>query len=466
MAVPAAVFEVLVYLCLVGMGTLCFLLGWMTPEGAGVLTVLLLASLLVLAWNRFDQGRHPCFLFLCTLMFFQGGGLLAYCLGAEDDPLRVQIMTPNPFYVSRDTIGIVLLSLALSAICVYAPCRWNYQKLPPPDYVEVRRYLPYLYLVFFATLPVQLLKNYLYYQYALENGGYTSIFLYHSAMVANVPLLARLLAALTLPAFVAIFVFEHRKKQLFVVTFLYFLTASLILLLGSRAAAFTLVLALWYVARIKSMKKARIIKLAAFLLILLMLGDAVSKLRGGEEVGTTFSLLRVLEAQGGSLNVTEVAVKYRNLFSPHTASYLLTELGEAFVATDVTGHHRGSAVADDVSQFLNPSLFALGYGTGGSYVGEAYIVGGFAGVIVISVLIGSGLHVAYRLSENGVSLLLVALVLPYVLVMPRGGLLDWLSVLARNIATILALAVGWKLFCGLAWLGQTYRAGSTSLQKG
>ena len=85
-AVPAAAFEVLGYLCVVAVGTLCFLLGWLTPNEAGVLTVLLLSFLIVLAWKRFDQGRHPCFLFLCTLLFFQGGRLIGFCLGVTPDP--------------------------------------------------------------------------------------------------------------------------------------------------------------------------------------------------------------------------------------------------------------------------------------------------------------------------------------------------------------------------------------------
>src|SRR5664279_3926087 len=86
LAVPTAAFEVLAYLCVVAIGTLCFLLGWLSPEGAGVLTVLLLAFLIGLAWSRFDQGRHPCFLFLCTLLLFQGGRLIGFCLKVTPDP--------------------------------------------------------------------------------------------------------------------------------------------------------------------------------------------------------------------------------------------------------------------------------------------------------------------------------------------------------------------------------------------
>ena len=152
LAVPPAAFEVLGYLCVVAVGTLCFLIGWLTPNQAGALTVLLLSFLIVLAWKRFDQGRHPCFLFLCALLLFQGGRLLGFCLGVTPDPLEIELFTPAPFSIPREEAGIVLLAIALSAICVYAPCRWNYRRIQPPGDQAVRRYLPYLYVVFFFAL--------------------------------------------------------------------------------------------------------------------------------------------------------------------------------------------------------------------------------------------------------------------------------------------------------------------------
>lgn len=188
--IPTAVFEVLGYLGAVGIGTLCFLLGWLTPTGAVVLVALLLVSLVGLSWKRFDRGRHPCFLFLCMLLLLQGGRLLTYCLGSEPNPLRVRVQAYYPFDLSREEGGIVLLCLALSAICIYAPCRWNYQRIQPPADGPVRRYLPYLYLLFYATLPIQLFKNYRYYEYVQQHGGYLSFFINHGDIAASVPLLS------------------------------------------------------------------------------------------------------------------------------------------------------------------------------------------------------------------------------------------------------------------------------------
>jgi len=48
--IPAAAFEVLGYLSVVGIATLCFVLRWLSPNGAVVITVVLLAALIVLSW--------------------------------------------------------------------------------------------------------------------------------------------------------------------------------------------------------------------------------------------------------------------------------------------------------------------------------------------------------------------------------------------------------------------------------
>jgi oligosaccharide repeat unit polymerase len=448
LAVPAAAFEVLGYLCVVGIGTLFFLLDWLTPIGAAVLTVLLVGVLIVLAWKHFDQGRHPCFLFLCTLMFFQGGGLLAYCLGAGNDPLRAQAMTPNPFYVSRSEIGLVLLLLVLTAICIYAPCRWKYRRVDPPNPLEVRRYLPYLYLVFFATLPIQLFKNYRYYQYVQEQGGYAFIFVNHAALAASVPFLVRLIPLVTFPAFVAIFVFEQRRKYVFLVTVLYFLTASFILLLGSRGATFTLIVALWYVTRMKSNGPPRILRLGLLVVALMLVANLINVARSGSDSGDTGEIgpMTFVVQQGVSISVTEIAVKYRDIFAPHAASYLFHDLLSAFQVADASNFVAGKRFDADLGVFLSPQFYSFGYGPGGSYVAEAYIVGGFFGVVVLSLLIGGGLRLLQTYSRSAMGLLVVAMVLPEVVWMPRASLLGWASVAIRNAISILLLIVGWGLY--------------------
>jgi oligosaccharide repeat unit polymerase len=456
MAVPAAAFEVLGYLAVVAVATVCFLAGWLPVNGAVVLTVVLLATLIVLSWIRLGQGRHPALLFLCALMLFQGGRLIGYCLGGEPDPMRVVAMTPAPFSVSRHDSGLVLLALSLSAICIYAPCRWLYRPVAPPCRVELGKYLPYLYILFVATLPVQLFKNYRYYEYVQQHGGYAFIYVNHAAIASSVPFWVRAIPLISLPVFVAIFVFERRKFRLYLATALYFATASLILLLGSRSGPFLLVAALWWVARVKSRRKTRIVLLATAVMALLMVAYVIQVMRQDEQGASyKFSAVRLIVSQGASLNVTEVGFKYRDLFSPYFGSYLLAGLQDAFVASDAANYHRGRSLAIDVSVFLNAARYEYGYGTAGSYLPEAYVGGGMIAVVLVSIALGLGLHAFYRFSGNALLLFVFAMSIPDIVSMPKGGLLDWASIFLRNCVSFAMLWFGWKVYSLLLSIRQT-----------
>ncbi len=461
--IPAAAAEILAYLIVLAMGVLAFLLGWLTPNEAAVLTVLMLLFLLVLSWNRFNQGRHPCFLFLCTLMLFQGGRLIGYCLGVVPDPLRVNLMRSSPFDISRNDAGIVLLALTISAICVYAPCRWNYRQIAPPVAAGVRRYLPYLYLLFYGSLPVQAFKNYKYYDYAQTHGGYIYFWVNHRDFASSVPLWVRLISLITLPAFVAIFVFETRKKHLYIATACYFGSSLLLLLMGARMATFGLIVTLWYVAGIKSGKRSHVAKAILLGLLLLAAAGVFQSLREDSENLSTYALdpLKFVTLQGNSLDVTEVVVKYRGMFSPYIGSYLWNELKNGFVPHDYRHYFRGRELGQDISVLLNPSAFAQGYGTAGSYVAEEYLVCGVIGVIVVSLLIGGLLHLLYRMSQNPLCLFSVAMILPEFLGMPRGDLLDWLSVIFRTSLFVIFLVGGWYIYQQFLWPNQT--AGTTAI---
>jgi hypothetical protein len=449
--IPAAAFEILAYLGVVAAASLAFLAGWLPVNGAVVLTVALLASLIVLSWVHLGQGRHPVLLFLCSLMLFQGGRLIAYCFGAEPDPMQVELMGSYAVNFSRNVQAVTLLSILLSALCVYAPCRWNHRRISVPDSRQVRDYVPYLYLTFFTTLPFQAFKNYRYYEYAQQHGGYFSLYLNHAGLASSVPFLVRIVSAVSLPVFVALFVFETRKKYLYVVTALYIATGSFILLLGQRSTLFTLVVALWYVTRVKSSRRPSMLRMAAFVLLLALGAVAIQLNR--ESPDQSFNVADVVEAPadilvmtGASLGVTQVAVQYRPRLAPFSFDYLSHEVRDAFVANDAASYYRGKLFPFDVSVLVDPATFNLGLGTGGSYVGEAYVLGGVGGVVAISLLLGGGLRLLYRMSRRSDLLFLVALLLSDVLWMPRGVLLDWFSAFLRNLIAIMLLLAGWWVY--------------------
>ena len=451
---PGAALEIIGLFSAIVLGAIAFLLGWLTPNAAAALTGCFLCILLALSWMHLNQGRHPYFLFLGVLTLVQGGKLLAYCLGAEPDPFRIGNVVPFPFDVSRNVGGIALLCVALSAVCVYAPCRWNYRRVVPPDDQRVRQYLPYLYLLFYGSLPFQIVKNYIYYKVAKDNGGYLYFFANHAAFASAVPFIVRLAALITFPVFVAIFVFERRRKYVYLVTCLYLASSVLVLLLGSRMGTFGLLLTLWYVAGVKSGKKSRLARVALFGVVLLIGADVFQTLREDPDSlsSHTFSPIDLVRLQGNSFEVTEVAVKARSIFSPYGTSYLWNELQDAFVPRDATDYARGRMLAYDVTVFLSPAGFSQGQGTAGSYIAEAYIIGGILGVVLFSLLIGAGLHAVYRLSGNIVLLFVVAMILPDIIAMPRGMMLDWMSVLLRVALYILVLACGWYVYRLFVWV--------------
>ena len=448
------------YTALIALATLCFLMGWLTADQAAVLTLLLLLSLIGLAWKRFDGGRHPCFLFLCLLTLFQAGRLLAYCVGGAADIFRVTLMTPNPFGVSRPVAGSVLLSIALSAVCVYAPCRWNYTWFAPPPRGAFDRFLPYLYWLLAMSVPVQLYKNYRYYEYAQSHGGYLVFFIDHGGLAASIPLAVRAISLISLPALIGILVLERRKKFLRSAAALYFVVTAPVLLTGSRGATFSLVLSLWYLAKVKSGERTHPYRLVLLAAGLVLAGASIGSFRVENGNSRAFAApAQFIADQGMSLNVTEVAVAYRSHFAPYVVSYLTSELQSAFVASDQTNYVAGTRFADDVAMFLNPMTYQMGFGSGSAYLAEAYVLGGLWAVALVSGLLGALLHGMHAYARHPLGLFLAAMILPDVLWMARGGLLDWVSASARVGISVLLLLVGWSLYRTCArWGGVLWRS--------
>jgi oligosaccharide repeat unit polymerase len=455
--------ELILYLLVFVAGSLAYELQAISEKRAAVLCLIFLISLTISAWNRFDGGRHPCFLVLCCLIVFCGGRIFGYCLGILDDPLRVDLMTPRPFDLSTGQIGKVLASLCISSLCIYAPCAWNYRCTPPVEVTRTQHYLPYLYAAFVLILPFQVLRNVEYYLF-LRSHGYLAFFVDHQGLTSQMPLVIRAASTALLPIYLAIFVFEIRKPALWLVSIVYFGSALLILLTGSRGSVFALALTLWYIAKRKSTARSRLASLfvaaLALIIIAALIGHERVRDNGRSSVG---SPAQFLVGQGGTLGVLEACVAYRSQFSPYTASYLYHEMESAFVPSDQTHYVRGVRFADDMAVFLSPASYSKGFGSGSAYIAEAYAVGALGGVAVISILIGFGLHLLQLASKSALMLVLVSLVLPEVLWMVRGGLLEWMSTLLRDCLPMAALVLGWTLYreMGTAHSGSLFCRAST-----
>jgi oligosaccharide repeat unit polymerase len=233
----------------------------------------------------------------------------------------------------------------------------------------------------------------------------------------------------------------------------------MLLLMGSRIGTLCLIVALWYATRIKSGKKTRTAAVLLLAVVLFLIAGIFQALREQSDSLVTYAVnpLKFVTLSGNSLDVTEVVVKYRSLFTPYTATYLWNELTFGFSPHDLQHYYRGRELGQDVSELLDATTFKTGVATAGSYIAEEYMIGGVTAVVLISLLIGFLLHFLYRLSNNIFTLYIVVILLPDVLSMPRGDLLDWLSVLARTALFLAVLAIGWKLYSVLAWLKRAPR---------
>ena len=100
---------------------------------------------------------------------------------------------------------------------------------------------------------------------------------------------------------------------------LYFCSSIVLLLTGTRMGTFSLILTLWYVARIKSRTSARIWRMVVLAAALVVVANLIGLARFGEEVEGRSAIdpVRFIATQGVSLAVTEVAVMRRNLFQPY-----------------------------------------------------------------------------------------------------------------------------------------------------
>ena len=458
LAVSGTPLELCALLAALGLGILAFDFGWLSPAQAAAGTALFLCCLDFLAWRNFDQGRHPVFLFLCVLTLLQTGRALAYLFGDGAHPLRIAGIAPQPFDLTRTEGGTVLLCLALSALCIYGVCRWNYRSIAPPSEIPVVRYLPFLYLVFYATIPIQLSKNYSYYHFIQSHGGYLYFWTHHGDIISSVPLIVRAIVLINAPAFLAIFVFERRTKWLYLATISYFATTIFTLLIGFRSSAFVLILVLWYVAKVKSNKKSRLVGLVALALFLTIVGGLIQTIREDQEASLSnyvFAPLEFVRLEGDSIDVTAATVKYEKMLAPYGLSYLWYDLQDAFALRSVHDYVPGQRLPNDISVLLNPVAFARGRGDAGSYLAQMYLLGGVAGVVILSLLLGGGLHLLHRFSRDARTLFVVASIMPVIILMPRGQLLDWASDLLKTGISVAILWFGWLLYCTIMWLRGT-----------
>jgi oligosaccharide repeat unit polymerase len=393
--------------------------GLLTTEQHSLVVTMGLAGLLVMTWLRFHRGMHPVWLFLGMLLLFQGGRLVAALMGMDGDPYLIDLQSPIPFTLPTEANLTATWLLLLSGVAIYIPCSLSYRvsnfEAPPgKDLTQA------LLLLFLATFPFHIYKNVQYLSYIRSHGGYLAIYTDGGAHLEAAGSLARILSQVCSSAFLLYFVYEQRKRRLLAVCAAYFAVTVVELLIGLRGKAFLLLFTFLFLYKKKQGTHFRGVPLAILVIALGAVAQLVAGFREMRE-STAVSPAVFLWAQGVSFQVTAVAVAFRHLFSPHGLAYILNQIPLVFVPQDRFGE--GQLFGIDLSNFLNAEAMRLGFGTGSTYLAEAYVVGGIPGVAVVSAVIGvllSRLHLSLR----GASCVFAMVAMTNLIYMPRSGMVE------------------------------------------
>lgn len=442
--------ELFAYLFTVAVAVLLAAIGVLSLGACIWLSVLLLSALLLLAWLRFDGGRHPCFLFLAMLLVFQGGRLVGYLFGSVREPLRIELATLVPLSVSTRSALLSLLIVAISAICVYFPCRVSYRNALFRAGAEVQ-WLTSLYVLVALTFPFALYKNLMYIRYLSSHGGYLAVFTDNAAVLQSAGPVARILSMICANTLLIAFALERQRRRIALLLTLLLALSALDLVIGFRGKVFTELLSLWLLHNLKTGKRFTVAPVAALVLGLNLLAVAVAAFRESSKF-VFLNPIDFLAGQGVSLNVTEAAIEFRDRFGQHGARYILG--GFAAGIDPPSSVTEGQLWTDDLTMFLNPTAAKLGFGTASSYLAELYLFAGFPAIVLGSLAVGYCLAALHRVSVYPWGAVILGFTLPSLIYLPRLELLNPLAVLVKS---LLSCTIVFLFACAIRWIGSAVR---------
>lgn len=459
-----AAIEIASLLTIIAVTALLAVLGLVTLHACVWITVLFMLGLLLLAWKRFEGGRHPCFLFLGMLFIFQCGLPLGYVMGMIDNPMQIVVATFTPITVPIAAAEITLLLIALSAVLIYAPCRL--QPGSPGFWAgDARRWLPGVYALLILTLPFALYKNVMYLSYIRAHGGYLAVYTDNAAVLASAGFIARTLSTINDTAILTAYILESRPGRRRMVLTLFFLLASLDLLIGFRGKFFAEAISLWFIHNLRTGRRFRLGQIAMVGALASMAALMVAGFRENR-VTSLVSPLGVVVAQGVSMNVTEAAVVFHREFARFGWSYLWNGFLNGITPV---AQGPGKLWTWDLTVALNRAAFERGFGTASAYLAELYLFAGLPAVMLGSLGIGYGLRWLQRASARLSGALVMVFILPSVIYLPRLELLAPFGALLKaavGLVIVAAFVVFYQAACHLVRLALTRRGGHDALSGG
>lgn len=378
---PAVTFALVPTLCVGLFGIACSVAAPTASKSAMVLSIGLFAALAA-TWLATDGGRSSSFLFLVTTTLFLGGRAIPVLLGADGTALSV-ISLGEDMQVSPENVWRFVLLVLASVSCIGWVAQLRAGQVDPiRDHPGTR----FFRACFFLSLPLYLYKNVYYFSYLLANGGYLAIYqgTEHTEAVGTIPRIGGLLC---LSSFVLYFFTERDARRLRPTLIIFLLAFCTELLVGLRGKFFTTVLVLLLFHKLRFGGRFHLKLMAQLGVLVIAMSLAVQFTREQQDATLGDNLLTLfLSQQGVSAGVLQSVLEYPNVFSGKGLDYFIQQFRVPFVPQSETSP--GMFLADDLSAYLMPQAYALGFGTGSSYLAELQLLGGAPAIIVGSLAIG------------------------------------------------------------------------------
>ncbi len=413
-----------------------------TSLSAWFLTVGLLSAL-ASTWHATGGGLGPSFLFLSTTTIFLGGRALPVLLGDDGANLAI-IGFGEEFAALPSTVASYVLAVLLSAACVSSTALLGqHEPIQPTRDIRADFYRA----CFLLTLPLYLYKNFYYFYYLISNGGYLAIYqgTEHTEGVGIAPRVGSLLC---LAAFTLYFFSESDKIRLRPLLVLFGLAFCTELLIGLRGKFFSTVLTFLLFYKLRNGGHFSFQHMWRLALTVVALSLTVQVLREQQDAipveGQPLSLF--LTQQGVSAGVLMSVIQYPYAFAGQGLHYLQQQFLVPFIPQPEV--QPGMFLADDLSIFMMPEAYALGFGTGSSYLAELALLGGWIGIALGSLLVGLALRRLGRYC-NGLGGALAFWVVAGLVFYPRAMLHEPLFQLLRYAPPMLLL---WTVAGAWIWL--------------
>jgi len=141
--------------------------------------------------------------------------------------------------------------------------------------------------------------------------------------------------------------------------------------------------------------------------------------------------------QGVTAGVNLIVLENFQLFLPNAGTYFLHQFAAPFYSQPEV--KQGWFLANDISMMFMPAAYAVGFGTGSSYLAELLLLGGWAAVCIGSFAIGWLLSILQRFYQ-GVTGALTFWVVCGIVYYPRTMLQEPIHNLMRYALPILLVA--------------------------